>query len=90
MTTTINATTLNEIAKAKNEARETARIARLEDYLTKTVLPKCKEKAEDGQFSHREEFIGHISEEITKMMAMLESLGFKVTLVTGHDVIIKW
>ena len=90
MTTTINAKALNEIAKAKTEEREAARIASLENHLTNAVLPKCKAKAEDGQFSHREEFIGHISEEITKMMAMLESLGFKVTLVTGHDVIIKW
>lgn len=90
MTTTINATTLNGIAKAKNEAREAARIESLENYIASTVLPKCKEKAEDGQFSHREEFVGHNGKEVTEMMAMLENLGFKVFVIAGGDVVIKW
>lgn len=90
MTTTINAKALNEIAKAKTEEREAARIANLENYITNTVLPKCKEKAEDGQFSHREEFIGHDGKEVVEMMTMLENLGFKVFLIAGGDVVIKW
>lgn len=90
MTTTINAKALNEIAKAKTEEREAARLANLENYLANTVLPKCKEKAEDGQFSHREEFIGFEGKETTEMMAMLENLGFKAHMIAGGDVVIKW
>ena len=89
-TTTINATMLNETAKAKNEAREKARIERLENHIVNTVLPKCKRKAEDGQFNHREEFFGYISEEITKMMAMLEELGFKVSSTSNRSIFIEW
>lgn len=90
MTTTINAKALNEIAKTKVEEREAARIASLENYIANTVLPKCKEKAEDGQFSHREEFLGFNGKETTEMMAMLENLGFKVFAIAGGDVVIKW
>mgnify|MGYP003447585071 CR=1 FL=1 len=90
MTTTINAKALAEIAKAKNEEREAARIASLENHLTNAVLPKCKAKAEDGQNSHREEFLGFNGKETTEMMAMLENLGFKVFAIAGGDVVIKW
>lgn len=90
MTTTINAKALNEIAKAKTEEREAARIAKLEGYLTNTVLPKCKAKAEDGQFSHMEEFAGFHGKETVEMMRMLEDLGFKVFSIASGDVVIKW
>jgi hypothetical protein len=90
MTTTINAKALNEIAKTKVEEREAARIASLENYIANTVLPKCKEKAEDGQFSHREELLGFNGKETTEMMTMLENLGFKVFAIAGGDVVIKW
>lgn len=90
MTTTINAKALNEIAKTKTAEREAARIASLENYIANTVLPKCKAKAEDGQFSHREEFVGHNGKEVVEMTRMLEELGFKVFSIAGGDVVIKW
>ena len=91
MTTTINAKALNEIATQTIKNREENRLARLEDFIVTRVLPKCKEKAEDGQFNHREEFIGHSYNEVNTMVEMLiTKYGFKIKRLEGGKVLIKW
>lgn len=90
-TTTINAKALNEITTQVIKSREENRLVRLEDFIVTRVLPKCKEKAEDGQFSYREEFVGHSYNEVTTMIEMLTTkYGFNVKRLEGGRVLIKW
>ena len=90
-TTTINAKALNEIATKVIKSRAENRLARLEDFIVTRVLPECQKKAEDGQFNHREEFVGHNYNEVTTMIEILSTkYGFDVRRLEGGRVLIKW